>query len=589
MRHHRRSHSQPQLLFQPLALENPTPQSYWYLCVTSTQLQMLQAQRFESLLGVLQVLGALYLAQPYDTPFRRVMGSLRQRKIELSVLSEADKLHLRLASVIAFVRESEKRKLPVAAYSGLLCSLLREFRAGLLALSISSSLDSVLDQCVQLLKQDKAHTALLMVVERLSVLRNEIGVNVSFCTFVKEVLLPLVVLLKGTGEGPQLEVVVRIEQLVNQPEVLSAIHKLQQGKINGDLPSISTPEFEDFITGDRTKEVFAQLGEAFLKQQEPQDTSKLTLHMQKTLLHRRCISDCMGLKDPSKFDLDLRIEQLPGLMQREYDGLYTPYFPQLSEIYEESLRDDSEPHEIPEHLPPAKLLASAPLIPISVEDVALDPPESEISQHDHPFLSNFLEILRLEKEPDTPPTWELVCSRPNVRVYKKRSDDSPVCMIKAYCQLDHPPEVVFRAMVDVEVRGQWDKLFSELEAFDAHQYHDYLYYVVKVKNIQTPIGISRRDWVQKRTYIRDFPEQGCITLYFISEDHPMKPVRKGIVRALTLIAGQVLRPTPQGCSLTMISQNDIGGLVPKVLVNHGAARAPAKWVKRLNKGCRRAY
>ena len=477
MRHHRRSHSQPQLPFQPLALENPSPQSYWYLCVTSTQLQMLHAQKFDSLLGVLQVLGGLYLAQPYDTPFRRVMGLLRKRKIELSELSEADKLHLRLASVLAIVRESERRKLPVRAYSGLLCSLLREFRAGLLALTISSSLDSILDQCVQLLKQDTAHTALLMVVERLSVLRNEIGVNASFCTFVKEVLLPLVVLLKGTGEGPQLEVVVRIEHLVNQPEVLSAIHKLQQSKARVDLPSISTPEFEDFVTEHQVNEVFERLGEAFLKLQ---DSSKLTLHMQKTLLHRRCASECEGLKVTSKFDLDLRIEQLPGLMQREGDGFNTPYFAQLSEIYEESLRDDSEAQETIEHLPPAQKLASAPLIPISVEDVAFEPSESEISEHDHPFLSNFLEILRLEKEPDTPPTWELVCSRPNVRVYKKRSDDSPVCMIKAYCQLDHPPEVVFRAMVDVEVRRQWDKLFSELEAFDPHQYHDYLYYVVKV-------------------------------------------------------------------------------------------------------------
>lgn len=93
--------------------------------------------------------------------------------------------------------------------------------------------------------------------------------------------------------------------------------------------------------------------------------------------------------------------------------------------------------------------------------------------------------------------------------------------------------------------------------------------------------------MQKRTFIRDFPEPGNITLYFVSEEHPMKPRRKGIVRALTLIAGQILRPLAGGrCSLTMISQNDIGGLVPTVLVNHGAARAPAKWVHRLNKGCR---
>lgn len=587
MSHHHRSHSQPPLPLQSLTLVKPTPQTYWHLCVLFTQLQMLKAQQFDSLFGVLQVLGALYLAQSHDAPFRRVMEPLKQRETELSVLSEADKLHLRLASVLAYVQECGKRKLSIGVYSGLLCSLLREFKAGLLALSVSSALDSVLDQSVQLLKQDQAHTALLIVVERLNDLRKETGVSVSFCAFVREVLLPLIVLLKGTGEGPQIEVVTRVEQLVNQSEVLEALKRLKPEKFSEEPPSISTTEFKAFISENHEAQIFERLGEAFQKRRE---ASKLTLHAQKTLLHRRCSSDCLGLRDSSKTDLYMRIEHLPGLMQRGHQSSPpTPFFSELVQIYEESLKDDSEAHGVPLQLPPAKLHETFALAPISGEDVALDPAESEISQHDHPFLSNFLEILKLEKEPDTPPTWELVCSKPNVRVYKKRSDDSPVCMIKAYCQLDYPPEVVFRAMVDVEVRRQWDKLFSELEVFDPHEYHDYLYYVVKVKNRQTPIGISRRDWVQKRTYIRDFPEPGSITLYFISEDHPLKPVRKGIVRALTLIAGQVLRPTAEGCSLTMISQNDIGGLVPKVLVNHGAARAPAKWVRRLNKGCKLAY
>ena len=439
---------------------------------------MLQVQRFDSLLGVLQVLGALYLAQPHEAPFHRVMEPLKPRGTELSVLGEADKLHLRLASVLAYVQEREKKKLSIGVYSGLLCSLLREFRAGLLALSVSSALDSVLNQSVQLLTQDKAHTALLIVVERLSVLRKEAGVSAGFCAFVREVLLPLVVLLKGTGEGPQLEVVVRVERLVNQPEVLEALQRLQPDKSSEVPPSISTAEFESFLS-EHQSQVFERLGETF---QKPQKASKLTLHAQKTLLHRRCVSDCLGQRDPSKTDLHLRIEHLPGLMQRGYQSPPpTPYFHQLAQIYEGSFRDDLDAREVPLQLPPAKLPETVALAPIAGDDVALDPAESEISQHDHPFLSNFLEILRLEKEPDTPPAWELECSLPNVRVSKKRSDDSPVCMIKAYCQLDHPPEVVFRAMVDVEVRRQWDKLFSELEAFDMHEYHDYLYYVVKVQ------------------------------------------------------------------------------------------------------------
>ena len=84
----------------------------------------------------------------------------------------------------------------------------------------------------------------------------------------------------------------------------------------------------------------------------------------------------------------------------------------------------------------------------------------------------------------------------------------------------------------------------------------------------------------------DYPEKNSITMHFTSIDHPLMPVRRKVVRALTKISGYIIRPISDNrCSLTIISQNDVKGLIPKFIVNKFSGRAPKQWVKNLIKGC----
>ena len=463
--------------------ETVSPHSYWHLCVPLTQHSLLTSQQYATLYGALQVLGAVYISPSGNNPFRGVLGPLQRSKPSLEILGEADKLHLKLASVLAFVVEVDKQRTPLSTYSSLLCCLLREFRAGLLAVAVASPLDTVLDLCVEMLKHDKAHTALLMVVEHVNAMRQRESLSGTVCTAVREVFLPLLVLLKGAGEGPQLEVVERIEELVSQPDVQTALKNYKTTNVCT-VPSITSADFAEFVGKGQEAELFEKLGNALSTKTE---RTKIPLKVRKTLLHRRCNSVTEKTASSPICDLGTIPSLFPGLLHDSARSPPpTPFFPQLSEIYEESMRDDiSESHDVPVLLPSPRFLQSsgvvAPIAALTGDEVVLEQSDGDGSiVHEHPYMSNFLDILSLEQEPDTPPTWELVCSRPNVTVYKKKADNTPVCMIKAYCLLDHPPEVVFKAMVDVEVRMKWDKLFSELAAFDPHPFHDYLYYVVKV-------------------------------------------------------------------------------------------------------------
>ena len=105
--------------------------------------------------------------------------------------------------------------------------------------------------------------------------------------------------------------------------------------------------------------------------------------------------------------------------------------------------------------------------------------------------------------------------------------------------------------------------------------------------IKTPFGITRRDWLQQRIEIHDYPEPGTIVLHFVSTEHPEMPPKKGIIRAETIISGYIIRPTTEKtCNVTIISQNDIKGLIPRALVNSIASKAPVDWVNNMNKGCK---
>jgi hypothetical protein len=92
--------------------------------------------------------------------------------------------------------------------------------------------------------------------------------------------------------------------------------------------------------------------------------------------------------------------------------------------------------------------------------------------------------------------------------------------------------------------------------------------------------------VQRRVFVRDYPEQNAIMMHFVSIEHPLMPPKRKVIRAETVVSGYVIRPTGlRTCDLTIISQNDIKGLIPKMIVNKFASKAPADWVNNLLKGC----
>lgn len=151
--------------------------------------------------------------------------------------------------------------------------------------------------------------------------------------------------------------------------------------------------------------------------------------------------------------------------------------------------------------------------------------------------------------------WDEAHNSDFIKVYKRKSEDSPIFMIKAYARLDNiPPEKAYRMLADIELRRQWDYLLTDIEAFDRLTPEiDHMYSVL---NPPLPI-ISKRDFCQLRTMVQGYKDTAFI-IHFRSVEHPTRPEIKDYIRANTIISGYIFRPLAggTGCTMTIATQAD---------------------------------
>ena len=196
-------------------------------------------------------------------------------------------------------------------------------------------------------------------------------------------------------------------------------------------------------------------------------------------------------------------------------------------------------------------------------------------------------LIDLFNEPTTKQYgYSNVIDETNCKVYKRMVEGFPVILIKCLANMPYSKDVVFEAIANLEIRKQWDSVFSELKVVN-HEGEDgaeILFMIVK-----SPVFfISNREFVQQRKMWKNFPTNKSHILHFISvENHDCPPSKKN-VRAETIISGYYMQDDPKNPEhsiLGVLSQTDLKGNIPHVLVNKFAPKSSKNWVKSLYKGC----
>ena len=198
------------------------------------------------------------------------------------------------------------------------------------------------------------------------------------------------------------------------------------------------------------------------------------------------------------------------------------------------------------------------------------------------------QLIDLMNEPTTKDFgYTNVIDEKNCRVYKRHVEDTPVILIKCIAKLPYNKDVIFEAIANLNIRKQWDSVFSELRVvnYEGENGAEILYMIIK-----SPVFIvTDRDFVQQRKIWKNFPTEKSHMLHFISIDSPSCPINKKCIRAETIISGYYIQDDPDepgNSILVVLSQTDIKGNIPVFLVNKFAPKSSRGWVKSLYKGCK---
>ena len=198
------------------------------------------------------------------------------------------------------------------------------------------------------------------------------------------------------------------------------------------------------------------------------------------------------------------------------------------------------------------------------------------------------QLIDLMNEPMTKDFgYSNVIDEKNCKIFKRMVEGIPVILIKCIANLPFNKDIVFEAIANLNIRKQWDSVFSELKVVnnEGENGSEILYMIIK-----SPVFIvDDREFVQQRKVWKNFPTEKSHILHFISVDNPSCPKNKKLVRAETIISGYYMQDDPDepGHSiLGVLSQTDIKGNIPHVLINKFAPRSSKSWVKSLLKGCK---
>jgi START domain len=114
---------------------------------------------------------------------------------------------------------------------------------------------------------------------------------------------------------------------------------------------------------------------------------------------------------------------------------------------------------------------------------------------------DLISLLRLDQEPLN--DWQKVHTSKFITVYKKRTEDSPVILLKAISIMpDIPADKAIELIHNIELRKKWDDVLHNMKIFDHLGNNvDHMYSLFKA-----PIGMSNRDFVQRRTRGKDIED-----------------------------------------------------------------------------------
>eukprot|EP00916_Digyalum_oweni_P024241 GHVL01040073.1.p1 GENE.GHVL01040073.1~~GHVL01040073.1.p1 ORF type:complete len:174 (+),score=35.99 GHVL01040073.1:401-922(+) len=155
-------------------------------------------------------------------------------------------------------------------------------------------------------------------------------------------------------------------------------------------------------------------------------------------------------------------------------------------------------------------------------------------------------------------------------------------LVKANCFIrDIPADILLYHIRHIPTRRLWDSTFCDFRVLQVAKNENDCEIIYSM--IKAPFPIANRDFVQYRRY--EYNNNIHMILHRSAYYEGM-PINKNIIRADTIISGYIIREVSKSsCSLFILAQTDIKGMIPKAIVNTAAVRSPMQWVTNIKNAC----
>lgn len=433
----------------------------------------------------------------------------KRRKIALSDVNMDKVYQLRLTCLLRYLEKKMRAKTPLSLFLLIIERVVCEFRPAFVLELHNLKLAKMVDRLVKLLRRDACHTALLNGFAELAQLQSSASVTL-FVSRLKYFFIPVMELVRYTGpHKAQLEVVLNIERLLEEREVqelLSRHSRDIEAVIDGVLQRSDSSSML-CLSPEFTKTA-AKVDGVFEAAKEESSNGGHSLRRSTSLYNEM----------PSRNSYKQQVESLVirSITSAYNEGNHSGNLPKVVEAAEEEKVPNWEAispsrrfSQLSKAPPPVEVIRGttnelvdeessgeeeqqgSPLIsqvelqeinPVLREDEKKGPDATIVDLKLHTFQDDFDRLLLIEAEPRTDKTWQHVIDKPGIQIFKKKTEGTPICMIKAFCQIPYSKEIVFKAIWDTDMRSRWDEVFEEFRIIDTQPDFDVLYYMIKVRS-----------------------------------------------------------------------------------------------------------
>lgn len=537
--------------------------------------------------------------------------------IRPSDLSKSSQYQLRLTCSLIYLSKLRKEQIHISDFSSLLERIIDEFRPALN--HPGKQFLKQIQELNKILKKNTVHIALLNAVIELN---NEIETEIlPFITGVRilRFFIPVLEILKaGNSEWQnQLEIVKRIEETLNNEKVkriLSKVSNFDEETIKLVLPYTA---FASKLVG-RHGLMSNNLAiiENFMRLKKLKNSKRNFSSIQKKFTEKLRFRK-LSLSD---FNIFEKKRKLTYIDEQALKVLFTSYKSQ--KMFFQDFKDQDE-HSLKSlsmtSINFRRSILRNPTVAIlrrrksvlfegnlldlhagigeeDQEDSILLPIESKMQEKNsrskltnpslpskyrvHKFQESFDFILAMEKQPKPEVIWKKVIHKQHLQVFVQKNLGS-LLSIRAYCTVKFNLNVVVKALWVPEIRIKWDSFLHKFELVEAGDDYEVIYIAVT-----TPSAIAKRDMVQRRIKIDDYPENGMVCMHYVSVEHPDYPVFDDYIRAETLVSGYVIKYVEyEVTEISILTKTNIKGIIPIEMFAKLASKSPETWINDLKNGC----